>query len=119
MTTNDDGEVEVVHTGFVYVVDDTGRLVLTWPFGTTSDDMANDLETPVRVRSSHHGSGLTTMHPARPRPLPGPHSSFASKFSGDGASEIPTQTGFGGRRRVIGSLGAGVGGSDVSRGVRQ
>jgi len=44
VTTNDDGEVEVVHTGFVYVVDDTGRLVLTWPFGTTSDDMANDLE---------------------------------------------------------------------------
>ena len=45
------------------------------------------------------------MHPARPLPLPRPHSTFASEFSGDGASEIPTQTGFGGRRRVIGSLG--------------
>lgn len=39
----DDGEVEVAHSGFVYVVDDQGRLVLTWPFGTTSDDMASDL----------------------------------------------------------------------------
>jgi protein SCO1/2 len=44
VTTDDAGEVDVVHTGFVYVVDDQGRLVLTWPFGTTSDDMANDLE---------------------------------------------------------------------------
>ena len=43
VTTNDDGEVEVVHSGFVYVVDDQGRLVLSWPFGTTSDAMASDL----------------------------------------------------------------------------
>ena len=44
VTTDEAGEVDVVHSGFVYVVDDQGRLVLTWPFGTTSDDMANDLE---------------------------------------------------------------------------
>ncbi len=44
VTGNAEGDVEVVHTGFVYVVDDQGRLVLTWPFGTTSDDMAADLE---------------------------------------------------------------------------
>lgn len=43
VTTGADGDVEVVHSGFVYVVDDQGRLVLTWPFGTTSDDMASDL----------------------------------------------------------------------------
>ena len=40
---NDDGEVDVTHSGFVYVVDDQGRLVLSWPFGTTSDAMAADL----------------------------------------------------------------------------
>ena len=45
VTTNDDGEVEVIHSGFVYVVDDQGRLVLSWPFGTTSDAMAGDLAT--------------------------------------------------------------------------
>jgi protein SCO1 len=43
VTPNDDGEVDVIHSGFVYVVDDQGRLVLSWPFGTTSDAMASDL----------------------------------------------------------------------------
>lgn len=40
----DDGTVEVDHTGFLYAVDDTGHLVLTWQFGATSDDMAGDLD---------------------------------------------------------------------------
>lgn len=43
--TLDDGTVEVDHTGFLYAVDDTGHLVLTWQFGATSDDMASDLDT--------------------------------------------------------------------------
>ena len=42
--TLDDGSVEVDHTAFLYVVDDQGRLVLSWQFGATSEDMANDLE---------------------------------------------------------------------------
>ena len=41
--TNDEGEVEVVHSGSLYVVDDQGQLVLTWPFGTPVDDLINDL----------------------------------------------------------------------------
>ncbi len=41
--TLDSGLVEVDHTPFLYVVDDAGRLVLTWQFGATSDDMSNDL----------------------------------------------------------------------------
>jgi protein SCO1/2 len=40
----DDGTVEVDHSPFLYVVDDAGRLVLTWQFGASSDDMRNDLE---------------------------------------------------------------------------
>lgn len=44
VTTNDDGEVEVSHSGFLYLVDDSGRLVLTWPFGTSSTEMAADVE---------------------------------------------------------------------------
>ena len=43
--TLDDGLIEVDHTPFLYAVDDAGRLVLTWQFGATSDDMSNDLST--------------------------------------------------------------------------
>jgi protein SCO1/2 len=43
VTTTADGRVEVSHTGFVYAVDDQGRLRLTWPFGTRSTDIGRDL----------------------------------------------------------------------------
>lgn len=42
--TLDDGTIEVDHTPFLYVVDDQGRLALSWQFGATSEDMATDLE---------------------------------------------------------------------------
>jgi len=42
--TNDEGEIEVSHSGFLYLVDDQGRLVVTWPFGTSSTEMAADVE---------------------------------------------------------------------------
>jgi protein SCO1/2 len=38
------GEVEVAHSPQLYVVDDTGRLVLTWQFGVPADDIAGDIE---------------------------------------------------------------------------
>jgi protein SCO1 len=44
VVTNDEGEVEVSHSGFLYLVDDEGRLVVTWPFGTSSTEMAADIE---------------------------------------------------------------------------
>lgn len=37
------GVVEVSHTGFVYVIDDAGRLLEQWPFGTPATDMTSDL----------------------------------------------------------------------------
>jgi len=40
---NDAGDIEVAHTPNVSVVDDTGSIVLTWPFGVPSADMASDL----------------------------------------------------------------------------
>ena len=43
--TNDEGEIEVGHSADLYVVDDRGDIVLQWPFGTSSDDIAADLET--------------------------------------------------------------------------
>lgn len=44
VTTNDAGEVEVGHRTDLYAVDDGGRLVLTWQFGVTKDDLAADFE---------------------------------------------------------------------------
>ncbi len=38
-----DGEVQVTHTGTVYVVDDQGRVLVEWPFGTPSDSMVDDV----------------------------------------------------------------------------
>lgn len=44
VTTGDEGEIEVIHSAFTYVVDDEGRLLVTWPFGIPADDIASDLE---------------------------------------------------------------------------
>jgi protein SCO1/2 len=38
-----DGGVEVLHTAYLYGVDDTGRIVATWPFGAELDDIATDV----------------------------------------------------------------------------
>jgi protein SCO1 len=38
------GEVQVDHSSYLFAVDDTGRLVITWPFGTPVDDLAGDLD---------------------------------------------------------------------------
>jgi protein SCO1/2 len=43
VTTNDEGEVEVEHSGFLYLVGDDGRLLVTWPFGTASAEIAADV----------------------------------------------------------------------------
>lgn len=43
VVTTDEGEVEVGHTPALFVVDDSGKLKLTWPFGTTAEDMTNDM----------------------------------------------------------------------------
>lgn len=38
-----DGTVEVSHSGNVYAVDSTGKVLLTWPFGVTAADFQADL----------------------------------------------------------------------------
>ncbi len=40
---DNDGEREVFHTGSLYVVDADGLLLLTWPFGTSIEDLTSDL----------------------------------------------------------------------------
>ncbi|MGB0114002.1 MAG: SCO family protein [Ilumatobacteraceae bacterium] len=43
VTTADDGAIEVSHSGFLYLVDDQGLLRLSWPFGTSAQEMADDV----------------------------------------------------------------------------
>jgi protein SCO1/2 len=54
VTTNDEGQVEVAHSSQMFVVNDRGELVLTWPFGISADDLAADLRELLR---SHGSSG--------------------------------------------------------------
>lgn len=45
VATAEDGEIEVSHSADLYVVDDQGDIVLQWPFGTSYEDIADDLST--------------------------------------------------------------------------
>lgn len=40
----EDGTIDVAHSGTLFAVDDQGRLAASWPFGTPSADLLNDLE---------------------------------------------------------------------------
>ena len=42
---------EVAHTAVTYVVDDTGTVVVEWPFGLDSESMAADLRTLLEERA--------------------------------------------------------------------
>jgi protein SCO1 len=41
--TAPNGDVEVGHTSYLFAVDDTGTLVLSWPYGTSADELAGDI----------------------------------------------------------------------------
>ncbi len=43
--TNDEGEIEVGHSGDLYAVDDNGDVVLQWPFGTSTEDLTSDISS--------------------------------------------------------------------------
>jgi protein SCO1/2 len=47
VTTNEDGDVEVTHTGTSYVVNEKGIVVDEMPFGIGADGMTNDLRILV------------------------------------------------------------------------
>ena len=44
VSTDAGGDTEVAHTTLLYAVDDTGHVVLAWPFGVSIDDLAADIE---------------------------------------------------------------------------
>ncbi|MCB2224000.1 MAG: SCO family protein [Actinobacteria bacterium] len=43
VTEGEDGAIEVAHTAHVYVIDEHGDLLVTWPWGTEAPDMTSDL----------------------------------------------------------------------------
>lgn len=43
VSTDASGEPAVGHTTLLYAVDDTGHVVLAWPFGVSKDDLAADV----------------------------------------------------------------------------
>jgi protein SCO1/2 len=44
VATAEDGTVKVAHSAAMYVVDSSGTVTLTWPFGVKADDLRLDLE---------------------------------------------------------------------------
>ena len=54
VTVGPDGEPEVTHTAITYVVDDQGRVLVEWTFGTPPEDMAHDLR--ILLAGSDAGS---------------------------------------------------------------
>ena len=48
--TETNGKIEVVHSGTAYVVDDTGSVVIEWPFGLDTESMTNDLLILLKQR---------------------------------------------------------------------
>lgn len=53
------GEPEVTHSTWLYAVDDEGDLVVTWQFGVTIDELAQDIEI-LLDRIDADGEGDTT-----------------------------------------------------------
>lgn len=53
VTVQDDGWVDVIHTGFLYAVDDEGLIRLTWPFGIESEDITADLRALLEEESQN------------------------------------------------------------------
>lgn len=49
LTPRPDGSYSVSFTGTVYAVDDTGKVVVEWPFGTSGADMHADLARLLRA----------------------------------------------------------------------
>ena len=52
VSTNTEGDIEVSHTGELYAVDDTGTVVMAWPFGTSYESLARDLRSLLAETSA-------------------------------------------------------------------
>ncbi len=68
VTPGADGNPEVIHTAELYAVDDQGRVVLIWPFGTARDALARDLRRLLAGERPRGVAGPSTT----PRPTADP-----------------------------------------------
>ena len=57
ITTGSDGQPEVAHSGTTYVVDEHGKVLVEWPFGTTPAAMRNDLSILIDQLGPAGGAG--------------------------------------------------------------
>ena len=62
VTTEKDGSVDVLHTPFVYAVDDTGRLRVQWSFGTPSRGLPEGHSPAARGIAAVSAVGLLGRH---------------------------------------------------------
>ncbi len=51
VTKEADGSVNVGHSTLLSVIDSSGHILVQWPFGTSSQDMSNDLEILLKRES--------------------------------------------------------------------
>jgi protein SCO1/2 len=52
ITRHSDGEVDVSHTGALYVVDAGGHVLVEWDYGTKPADMASDLAQLLKLQAA-------------------------------------------------------------------
>jgi cytochrome oxidase Cu insertion factor (SCO1/SenC/PrrC family) len=44
IVVDDNGTIDVQHSATTYVIDETGTVLVEWPFGVSAADMQHDLE---------------------------------------------------------------------------
>ena len=54
MTKDAAGKIEVGHSATAYVIDDTGSVLVEWPFGIDNKAMSNDLKILLEQISSNN-----------------------------------------------------------------
>jgi protein SCO1/2 len=52
VTADDEGNIEVIHTGSLYAVNQAGELLVSWPFGVPAEDITKDLSLLLQRESA-------------------------------------------------------------------
>lgn len=64
----DPANPEVAHSGYLYAIDDRGALLVQWAFGTTSADMAHDLDLLLSAGTDADADTTTSQPSPTERP---------------------------------------------------
>jgi protein SCO1/2 len=52
VAADDEGNIEVIHTGSLYAVNQAGELLVSWPFGVPAEDITKDLSLLLKRESA-------------------------------------------------------------------